>query len=522
MGGVGKTQTAREYAYRNRNKYKVVWWLQADSIDDGLCELALELKLLDAKQIAGKGFDAKRWHPLSEFTCEALLDGCSSSTMREIAKRSKGIFPETGGHAIVTTRNSNWSGALRVDRLVDDDSMILLKKSSGKDQLEPEELKAARDIVTRLGGLPLALSQAGAYVKQDPAMTFAKYLAFFDKARRELWYGDDDDSEDDSDDEGEDHGQGQQSKHTVATTLLVSLREMKNSAANAVLEMASFVAPKEIPVTLFTELLRSDGGGDRKVPAVGSPASPEALEIKVKKAVRKLMRYSLLERGQAPDTYAIHRLLQAVVRDKVEDDKRSQEVSDRAVRVLINVFKGTSQYSVERKRVNTHVMEAAPRFERFSGRNKELWGLLLDSASTFLDAGTYSLAERMLDLASKSGEKVKKFSDGKETKDIQLLDARNYHFRGRFQRKTGHYEKALEMYNKDLKIKLPILGEDHPKVATTYNQMGNVYFWQGQYDKALDMSNKALKIRLAALGEGHPDVAITYNQIGAFTRPRAV
>ena len=28
-------------------------------------------------------------------------------------------------------------------------------------------------------------------------MTFAKYLAFFDKARRGLWYGDDDDSEDD-------------------------------------------------------------------------------------------------------------------------------------------------------------------------------------------------------------------------------------------------------------------------------------------------------------------------------------
>ena len=27
------------------NKYKVVWWLQADSIDDGMCELALELKL---------------------------------------------------------------------------------------------------------------------------------------------------------------------------------------------------------------------------------------------------------------------------------------------------------------------------------------------------------------------------------------------------------------------------------------------------------------------------------------------
>ena len=183
-------------------------------------------------------------------------------------------------------------------------------------------------------------------------------------------------------------------------------------------------------------------------------------------------------------------------------------MSDRAVRVLKNVFNGTSQYSVERKRVNTHVMEAAPRFERFSGRNKELWGLLLDSASTFLDAGTYSLAERMLDLASKSGEKVKQLADGKETKDIQLLDARNYHFRGRFQEKTGHYEKALEMYNKDLKIKPR--WRDHPRGSCArrgqhsedqvlrrrgpYNNMGNVYESQGQYDKALEMYNKSLKI----------------------------
>ena len=289
MGGVGKTQTAREYAYRNRNKYNVVWWLQADSIDDGLCELALELKLVDAKQIAAKGFDAKkvassvRVHLRNSPGWLLVIDNCR--------KRSaiKGYLPETGGHAIVTTRNSTWPGALRVDRLADDDSMVLLKKSSGKDQLEGKELKAARDIVTRLGGLPLALSQAGAYVKQDPAMTFAKYLAFFDKIlRRELWYGDDDDSEDDSDDEGEDHGQGQQSKHTVATTLLVSLREIKNSAANAVLEMASFVAPKEIPVTLFTELLRSDGGGDRKVPAVDQPRRPRLWKLRSKRQCANL------------------------------------------------------------------------------------------------------------------------------------------------------------------------------------------------------------------------------------------
>ena len=37
------------------------------------------------------------------------------------------------------------------------------------------------------------------------------------------------------------------------------------------------------------------------------------------------------------------------------------------------------------------------------------------------------------------------------------------------------YEKALEFYEKALKIRLKKLGEDHPDVAQTYNNMANVY-----------------------------------------------
>ena len=61
-------------------------------------------------------------------------------------------------------------------------------------------------------------------------------------------YSSDDDSEDDCNDE--------EVKHTVATTLLVSLRDIKSNSAKAVLEMASLVAPKEIPASLFSALLQ--------------------------------------------------------------------------------------------------------------------------------------------------------------------------------------------------------------------------------------------------------------------------
>lgn len=57
-------------------------------------------------------------------------------------------------------------------------------------------------------------------------------------------------------------------------------------------------------------------------------------------------------------------------------------------------------------------------------------------------------------------------------------------------------------------------GEDHPDVATTYNNLGNVYQSQGDYAKALEYHEKALRIRLKVLGDGrgtaraHPGLAL--------------
>ena len=58
----------------------------------------------------------------------------------------------------------------------------------------------------------------------------------------------------------------------------------------------------------------------------------------------------------------------------------------------------------------------------------------------------------------------------------------------------GKYEEALAMYEKALSISLKKLGDDHPDVATTYNNMANSIQDQGKYDEALAMYEKALSI----------------------------
>ena len=57
------------------------------------------------------------------------------------------------------------------------------------------------------------------------------------------------------------------------------------------------------------------------------------------------------------------------------------------------------------------------------------------------------------------------------------------------------------------------LGEDHPDVAISYNNLAALYECQGRYTEAEPLYQKALSLRQRLLGEDHPDVAICYNNL---------
>jgi tetratricopeptide (TPR) repeat protein/class 3 adenylate cyclase len=78
----------------------------------------------------------------------------------------------------------------------------------------------------------------------------------------------------------------------------------------------------------------------------------------------------------------------------------------------------------------------------------------------------------------------------------------------------GGYEKAMEYYLKALNIRLETLGENHPDTASLYGNIGVVHHKKGNYEKALENQLKALNIQLETLGEKHPDTAKSYMNIG--------
>ena len=68
----------------------------------------------------------------------------------------------------------------------------------------------------------------------------------------------------------------------------------------------------------------------------------------------------------------------------------------------------------------------------------------------------------------------------------------------------GDLEAAKPLYEQSLEINKKILGEDHPSVATSLNNLGLLVESMGDKEAANVMGKKALQICLKALGADHP------------------
>ena len=78
----------------------------------------------------------------------------------------------------------------------------------------------------------------------------------------------------------------------------------------------------------------------------------------------------------------------------------------------------------------------------------------------------------------------------------------------------GDHKKELEYCLKALAIQEKILPENHPSIATLYSNVGCAYGKLGDHKKDLEYQLKALSIQEKVLPENHPDITATYNNVG--------
>ena len=284
LGGVGKTQTAVEYAYRHREQYRAVLWVRADteaSIAFGyraLAEMLLGLPEEDAKrqQQGGRGPSATG--------SAASRTTCWSSTTPTTPPWSSRTCPSSPtGHVLLTSRAHNFEvlgirKPIRLPVLEPDEAREFLGKRTDREaSLDPAEWDAVRTLAGELGYLPLALEQAAAYMVEHEE-PFSVFLAAYRALRMKLL-----------DEMGPVAGEYPE---TVRTTWKRSFDAVVEASPASIelLRLSAFFAPDAIPYELILEgaselgellapALASPPGGDlsaQRAPHPAGPALPRA------------------------------------------------------------------------------------------------------------------------------------------------------------------------------------------------------------------------------------------------------
>lgn len=495
LGGIGKTQIAVEYAYRSQQDYQTVFWGQADSSEallSGYTAMAKELNLPQKDQQD------------QTFIVHAVLQWLKTHTrwllvldnVDDLTVLRKFLPPAPSGHILLTTRAQTMGGLaqlIEVDPMEVDTGILFLLRRTGlldKDApLEaalPDDVTTARKIVEDLGGLPLALDQAGAYI-EDTQCNLVDYQSLYRSHRAELL---------------KERGSLDDHPDSVTTTLSLSFQkvEQKSPIAIELLRCCTFLHPDAIPEEIITVGARYLG------PLLQNVAhDPLALNA----AIIVLRTYSLIRRDRATSTLNMHRLVQAVLRDAMTlEIARMWTV--RIVRAINTAFPKVKFITWPQ------CEQYLPHIQICVGLLEESRTAFPDAACLFIRAGQYLLerarygeAERLL----RQGEIFDQQSGGYYA--LESLNALGLLYR--FQSKLVEAQSLLQQA---LFLNKTLFGSDTLETAVSMNNLANLYQQQGKDEEAESLFQRSLEIHEKLLGAKHPDTARGLNNLAEIYRVR--
>jgi tetratricopeptide (TPR) repeat protein len=489
LGGIGKTQTAIEYAARYRADYPDgVFWINAETIGgltSGFVAIATALRLPAAESNdQDKVVKAALAWLNANNGWLLILDNVDDR--REVQP----FLPERGkGDLLITSRESVFA-ELGIPRALDirdldiDDSLRFLLARAGRDDASSDDRAAAAELATELGNLPLALEQAAAYIAETNA-SFGAYLSAFRKRRVALL----------------EKAEGLVARDTVAVTWAANFEavERASRAAAAVLRVSALLAPDAIPFELFLDGARALGGPIAEALADGD-------DMAMAEVLRPLARYSLIRSDPKLRFFSVHRLVQEIVRTASAKAGRQASV-ERTVDALDVAFPEVKFTTWARcERLVPHITSFSGRVE-FESVQSESAGRVLNRAGRYLwERGRYAEAAALFGCALAIGERALGFDHpdvARSLDNIAITRSRQ----GRYADAQALLERALAIYER-------VLGPDHSDVVRLLNNIANVHYEQGRYAEAQPLHERVLAIRERALGPDHPDVATSLNNLG--------
>ena len=472
LGGIGKTQLTVEYAYRHQDEYQYVLWARAESVEAltaSFAEIANRLNLpeKDEEEQAIMIQAVKRWLQRHRGWLLILDNADHPALLPDF------LPPTVGGHLLITTRAAELNA--HIAGLAHSHVVESFSNEQGALFLLYRCNLLALAIAHELGGLPLALDQAGAYLKATRC-TLATYQQLYQQRRTQLLT----------------ERRGKEHPEPVATTWNLSFQQVEqlNPAAAELLRLCAFLAPEAIPEEIITK-------GGQALSTLLVPLASDAYLLN--QAIERLSAYSLMTRDPRTQMLTVHRLVQVVLRDSLsyEDYERWKR---RAACIVAQAYPplefahwSTHERLLPHALVCARWVEEGPIFSQFAAD-------LLTSAGIYLSArGRYREAEPLLKRALSIVEQRFGSSHSRMASNLQHLAA--------LYRKQGKYAEAEPLFLRALSIYEREPGISQSEVAISLINLATLYQDWGKYKEAEPLYLRALPICERELGASHPNTA---------------
>lgn len=264
LGGVGKTQIALEFAYRWREKHTdcAVFWIPVTNMDSMLeayLEIGQQLQIpnveedeADVQKLVQRKLSqesAGEWLIIFDNADEIEM-WAEKVNMSASPDRWIDCLPQSKhGSIVFTTRSRKAATKLAGKNMVTVREMeeTMAKDLLKKSLINPDlvgEAGATTDLLQKLTHLPLAIIQAAAYINENE-ITLAEYTALLDDTEQnkiKLLSA-----------EFEDQGRYKESRNPVATTWLISFKQIqtRDPLAAEYLSFMACIKAKDIPQSLL-------------------------------------------------------------------------------------------------------------------------------------------------------------------------------------------------------------------------------------------------------------------------------
>ncbi|MDQ2903752.1 MAG: FxSxx-COOH system tetratricopeptide repeat protein [Chloroflexota bacterium] len=536
LGGLGKTHTAIEYAYRYRTHYQAIYWLQADSPTTLLSQIVKLAEDLGLGEKYEQDFHSavaavRRWFEAHD-NWLLILDN-----LEDLHLLHSYVPLMHQGYVLYTTRlqaTGTLANCVEIEKMhPDEGALCLLRRAkilapdASLEQASEADRLHARELSLLMDGLPLGLDQAGAYI-EEVGCGVQGYLQRYQRHRATLLGR---------------RGSATDHLDPVATTWSLSFTQTQQASQTAadILHLCAFLEPETIAEEILSAVASEDGACSRL-----EESGADLLWLD--DSIGVLRNFSLVQRSPENRTLNIHRLIQAVLRDGMDDQTRRQWAT-KAVCAVQRVFPivsfsnwqqcqrylpqalacadliaqwhivtleaagllhQTGHYLHER----AHYTEAEPLYEQARAIYEQLLGTehpgiapILESQASLYEA---LWKDEQAEPLYQQALAIHTHAPGPESVDL----AESITKVAFFYYKKGQYEQAEPLCQQAVAIFERLLGPEHIKVAESLSNLAVLYQERGFLARAEPLHQRALAIREQAFGAAHPDVATILKRLG--------